>query len=283
MTVIQGPRSATLQHIDAMYEGAAFTPEMLLFYMESRLNKLDEALKQQKDKQEKLNKASEILSDLMKEIGAIKPGKIKPEQIHELEAKYKAAMDKLKDIDPTLVGKVQSLLDQFDGLFESDVHFEDGSIYHYKPDQNVSMSDIIRFHDAAVNKARKDRGMPYEPFDPKDVDRFNDNDNTGSGDNGDIGSTLDKEKDTKAHNGAAFFNYGLKYVEFKETDIKDDGNQLKMLTQPIQSMQNDLKNTADLGMSDLNTLTSQKQTCVQLIQQMMQAQAEQARIATGGH
>lgn len=278
---VHGPQTAALRFIQQEYRDACFTPDMLLIYMQSRLNTLNEATKAEKEKQQKLNAASEVFSSLMQKLAEIQPGQLSPEKAAAIDREIAEAMKKIKDIDPALASKVEGMRDIFGSMVTRKVHFQDGSWMLLPAGGNLSVEDAIRCHAAAVNKARADRGLPHEPYDLADVERFNSHDNDELDGNDLVGAAVDRERGA---GGASVFPMDTKSyasIEYVPTEIK--AQDLERLTQQIKTRQNDLKNEADLGMTDLNTLMGQREHCVQLIQQMMQAQSEQARLANGDH
>jgi hypothetical protein len=181
---------------------------------------------------------------------------------------YDRAATSLAEIDPAAAQKVRDLKGKFESHFNRNYHFSDGTTLYCATGEDAASAQKahdawITYHDASVKnpwapQVDQDTASLASKWEHRDGEGL---DHHGAGTGGKVpqrGGTIDG-------------------VTFEETSLK--AQDVQDVTADIKNLQSAIKEKADLGMTDLNTLMSQRQMALQLIQQMLQGKQEAMRIA----
>lgn len=247
------------------------TPEDVLCYCQTRLSKLQEDISKQAEKQRKMNRASEVLTDLSRKLGELGEGKVSGIAVNRVRTAFDNAANELDELGPDMAKfaqKVRDGLDSFDTNFNRTIEFNDGAKYRLAPGEKDS--DAQERHDGwlryqeivSSGKTPEKFGMTKE-----DVERLRILNSKWEG-------SIEDDRDSGAHpqDGGTLSN-----VTFLDNNIAP--TIMQNLSGNVKNLQGILNENSQTGLDDLRNLTQQREQALQLTQTMLQALQEQKRIA----
>lgn len=270
-TTISSISRAAPVGVDYDADMSNMTPADVLFYCQTRLNKLQEDISKQAEKQRKTNKAAEILADLTRELGEMGEGQVPAVEVQRMRDAYEQAAGLIGDLGgddmAKLAARVRGAIGGFDAGFTRTVHFSDGTTYR----MNAGESDNIAQdrHDGWVrwNAAGQPR---LEKGDPLTHDMT-----LASEWEGDVISGRDGVEEGAGKVPQA----GATIARVTFTDNNVASNTMQHFREDIKDTQGLLNENSQTGLDELRDLMQKREQALQITQTMMQALQEQMRAA----
>lgn len=225
------------------------TPEQLLSYCQTRLQSLAEEIRKQTDQQHKYSDENDVISKLQEQVSHIvstEKNKVSPKQAAAIQQAYETAADQLAHLgDPKAAARIRGLEKRFEQAMQCTINFNDGSSITPSSDADPNTDWM------AVRQAW---------------------DKAGVGERFVFGSLYHCDfhgPDSRSN------TFGLAYSgkTFKETELKS--TDVQKLSEDIKNVQSMVNENSQLGLDELRNLNQQRQTALQIVQQLVQAMADQ--------